>query len=331
MLDYEICRSDGEVEYLHDGVCGECPDFCPEIYRPVCGTNNKTYSNLCFLNVAACHENFGFGYARDGPCECNPGCTKEFRPVCGTDNVTYANLCLLEYQGCLFNDIQKLHDGPCGGCPPGSRVSECLVDPCDGKTCPIYPSARCVQNYCGGCHFEFQTETGVPITQCRLPRVRCNGRGVQCFVDPCTVQSCPAYPDATCQANYCTGCDTEWYWEGKKVDCGISCNTDYWRSARTNSWKVYRPQQTFYSAFKGIRYYVTLNSALKTGSQDTRKQLGAQAVTALLNAASHFGYKYSPSEVIQLVRAAWPSLQKSRVLLDQLRDINSGVCPLDGN
>ncbi|CAH1247771.1 AGRN [Branchiostoma lanceolatum] len=32
----------------------DCPMYCPEYYSPVCGSNGQTYSNICFLNSAAC-------------------------------------------------------------------------------------------------------------------------------------------------------------------------------------------------------------------------------------------------------------------------------------
>ena len=45
---------------------------------------------------------------------------------------------------------------------------------------------------------------------------------VACFVNPCDVNACPAYPDAECVADYCGGCNARFYDEdGTEVteDC----------------------------------------------------------------------------------------------------------------
>ncbi|CAF2498928.1 unnamed protein product [Rotaria sp. Silwood2] len=42
---------------------------------------------------------------------------------------------------------------------------------------------------------------------------------VNCFVNPCQVSRCAAYPGASCVANYCGGCFAHWYKDGKRVDC----------------------------------------------------------------------------------------------------------------
>ena len=42
---------------------------------------------------------------------------------------------------------------------------------------------------------------------------------VECLVDPCLVNSCPSYPNAECEANYCGGCYADYYINGELVDC----------------------------------------------------------------------------------------------------------------
>ena len=40
----------------------ECPIFCPASWAPVCGSNGKTYTNRCRLEVANCRST-----QQDGP------------------------------------------------------------------------------------------------------------------------------------------------------------------------------------------------------------------------------------------------------------------------
>src|SRR5947208_16569035 len=49
------------------GECKARPDVCPEIYKPVCGCNHKTYSNECFAAAA------GVNVASDGACKADGG------------------------------------------------------------------------------------------------------------------------------------------------------------------------------------------------------------------------------------------------------------------
>jgi len=79
---------------------GDC--MCPEIYAPVCGSDDKTYDNECELECA------GAKLKDKGPCEEPCMCPAIHDPVCGMDGTTYGNECKLK---CV--DVEVRHPGPC--------------------------------------------------------------------------------------------------------------------------------------------------------------------------------------------------------------------------
>jgi len=52
--NYEVAAGGSGCEGIADaaGICETLPTACPEIYAPVCGCNNRTYSNACSAHAA---------------------------------------------------------------------------------------------------------------------------------------------------------------------------------------------------------------------------------------------------------------------------------------
>ncbi|CAH1270241.1 PEBP1 [Branchiostoma lanceolatum] len=108
-------------------------------------------------------------------------------------------------------------------CPPDVEVVNCFANPCDVTSCPAHPDATCRSNYCGGCYAEFFDEEGNEVDCDETDHSPCPP-GVamaRCKRDPCEMRTCPGHPNATCQANYCGGCNAEFFDEdGNEVACG---------------------------------------------------------------------------------------------------------------
>lgn len=110
-----------------------CPTaaFCPYGNEPVCGSDNRTYLNLCELNKSSAvlrHTGeCAFRFNASNPMELVANCTNDFDPVCGKDGVTYGNECRLRFRG-----LELAYRGPCG------------VDNYDPK---IFASKMCTCSY----------------------------------------------------------------------------------------------------------------------------------------------------------------------------------------
>jgi len=132
------------------GLCTPKPEKCTLEFNPVCGCNNKTYSNSCFAAAAgqmvqfegACEEpdpscetndeckDGQYCLKKDGACKgkgkCSDlpkGCNLIYQPVCGCDGKDYGNGCAAAMQGVNVAKQGKCQEF-CGGiagfpCPEG--------------------------------------------------------------------------------------------------------------------------------------------------------------------------------------------------------------------
>ena len=160
--DGEFCaKRDGDCN--GEGLCRTMPEACLDVYDPVCGCNQVTYSNSCYANAdganvdyrgpclgagntcfenAACDEG-EFCSKPDGDCEgageCRrlpeeENCPRLYEPVCGCDGETYTNSCRAHVAG-----VSIAHYGACF-----SATERCSSDSeCDeGEYCAT-PEGNC--------------------------------------------------------------------------------------------------------------------------------------------------------------------------------------------
>ncbi|XP_038066915.1 serine protease inhibitor dipetalogastin-like isoform X2 [Patiria miniata] len=129
-----------------DGQCLSIPS------RPICGSDGKTYSNLCLLRDFVCKTgDTTLTPVRSGNCTGKPeteecfSCDDFYDPVCGTDKQSYLNVCHLRQEACRqrttelrvsFTGLCEIPVRVCSASRPCNPFSGPPVCGTDGTTYP---------------------------------------------------------------------------------------------------------------------------------------------------------------------------------------------------
>ncbi|XP_063065047.1 agrin isoform X2 [Engraulis encrasicolus] len=169
-------------------VC-ECPEACPQVPDPVCGSDGQTYGSPCEMRAMGCalqreiriHRkgpcdepcaNCSFGAICDGQtgkCVCPTECVDTQQPVCGSDGTTYENECELNVKACT----QQLHltvvaQGECKTC--GSVVcgwgARCIQNKCECPECQSQP----YKPVCGTDQNTYDNDCELRAASCKLQK-----------------------------------------------------------------------------------------------------------------------------------------------------------------
>ena len=95
-----------------------CPQLCPHVYKPVCGTDNQSYDNVCRMQTSSCLRGVEIGLQHVGKCGVPEPCPA-FCPIfeedmyCGSDGINYMSMCHVQAAVCRGIGPLFVREGVC--------------------------------------------------------------------------------------------------------------------------------------------------------------------------------------------------------------------------
>ncbi|XP_006871817.1 PREDICTED: agrin [Chrysochloris asiatica] len=223
----------------------ECPQACPGIYDPVCGSDGITYGSACELAATACALSRETHVARKGPCDrcgqcrfgalceaetgrcvCPSECVASAQPVCGSDGQTYASECELHVAACTRQI--SLHVAAAGHCLTcGDMVcafgAVCLAGQCVCPRCERPPHGP----VCGSDGITYQSMCELREASCRQQTHIEEARAGPCELAECGSGGSGSGEDGECEPELCR--QRGGVWDEDSEDgpcvCDFSCQS----------------------------------------------------------------------------------------------------------
>ncbi|KAL4162008.1 Extracellular protease inhibitor 10 [Phytophthora ramorum] len=163
-----------------------CSFGCLDVYQPVCGSDGNTYSNACYLRLAACKSNGDIDQASDGECAsmpspekstssstsgtvgCPDACLDVYDPVSDENGVEYSNECYMQMAKCkgTGNTANRIDDFAMVNAQRKLAFApDYQGPPCGDMLCP--------DNYapvCGSDGVTYTNECNLGIASCNQPK-----------------------------------------------------------------------------------------------------------------------------------------------------------------
>ncbi|XP_049733524.1 agrin isoform X1 [Elephas maximus indicus] len=223
----------------------ECPQACPGIYDPVCGSDGITYGSTCELAATACALGRETHVARRGPCDrcgqcrfgalceaetgrcvCPSECVALAQPVCGSDGRTYASECELHVAACTHQI--SLHVAAAGHCQTcGDMVcafgAVCSMGQCVCPRCERPPPGP----VCGSDGVTYHSVCELREASCRQQTHIEEARAGPCELAECGSGGSGSGEDGECEPELCR--QRGGIWDEDSEDgpcvCDFSCQS----------------------------------------------------------------------------------------------------------